>query len=87
MLHKRFSSKEDLKKCFGKNVQFERGGGLVWCEPDDHPFFQSEVKNKFCDVYSVLLFTLFFNSLYIVRHEIESILCPNQQRRPLHLLL
>ena len=40
--HSPFSHKDDLKKSFWKNILFGRVvHGLVWCEPDDHPFFQS----------------------------------------------
>ena len=37
--HQPFNSKDDLnKKKFGRS-QFREGWDLVWCEPDDHPFF------------------------------------------------
>ena len=33
------------------------GGGLIWCEPDDHPIFSN---NPFCQV-AVILLILFLN--------------------------
>ena len=57
------------------------GGGLVWCEPEDHPFFWSIYPAKCTFVYSSI------SSNHAVakslgRHGIESIPSPNQQRRP-----
>ena len=66
---------------------FRVGEGFVWCEPDYHPFFRSIHSAK----------GLFLNSSFslyhpgarsVVRHGIESIPLPNQQRRrPLPSLL
>ena len=36
-----------------KNLEehpFREGGGFMWCEPDDHPFFQSTVQYPFHQV-------------------------------------
>ena len=36
-----------------KNLEehpFQEGGGFMWCEPDDHPFFQSTVQYPFHQV-------------------------------------
>ena len=38
MPHYLFSSKDELK-FLGEHL-FWQGNGLVWCEPEDHPFFQ-----------------------------------------------
>ena len=41
MPHYPFSSKDDLKKIFRKNIRFGRVVVFVWCEVEDHPFFRS----------------------------------------------
>ena len=69
------SSKDDSKKSFRKNPPFWEGGGLVWCEPDDHPFFWSIHSTKRPTFY------LSFSSNYpgaksVVRHGIEWIPSP-----------
>ena len=85
MLHKPFSSKDDLKKSFWENIHF--GRGVVWYGVNQmithfskHPFRQV---------------TVFYSSFssnhpgrkYIVRQRIESISSPKQQRRPLPSIL
>ena len=64
---------------------FWEGGGLVCCEPDGHPFFQSINSAKYLFLYSS------FSSnhtgvKWLGRHG-ESIPSPNQQQRPLPSLL
>ena len=80
MPHQPFSSKDDLKKSFGKNIHFERV--LFWCE-------SSNCSESF--IPSIFLFIHFFKSSwcfnYVVQQGIDSILSPKQQRRPLSSLL
>ena len=47
-----------MKKSVWKNIHFGMVvHGLVWCEPDDHPFSKASIPQV-----SVLLFILFFKS-------------------------
>ena len=66
---------------FLKNIHF--GRAVVWCEPDDHPFFQSIHSAKY------LCFCSSFTSsswCYMAKVQ-RSIPSSNQQRRPLPSLL
>ena len=66
---------------FWRTSKFYKGGGLVWCELDDHPFFHSIHSAKH------LLFYSFVSSnhpggKWLGWKGIESIPFPLQQRRP-----
>ena len=85
MPHKPFSSKDDSKKSFWKNIHL--GRVVVGCSVTrwssifrKYPFRQVAVS----------LVILFFKSScakWLVRHGIKSVPSPNQQRRPLPSLL
>ena len=47
-----------MKKRFCKDIHFGRVCGLVWCEPNDHPFFSS-IHSAKC---------LFFHSSFSLNH-------------------
>ena len=75
------------RKVFVKAHPFWEGCGLVWCEQDDHPFFWSihSAKRPFFYIHTFLQIILCFKS--VVRHGIEWIPSPKQQRRLLPSLL
>ena len=78
-----------FKKRFWKNIHFRAfwdSGGLVWCEPDDHPFFWNIHTSRHT------FFRSSFSSNHpgaksVLRHGIEWIPSPKQQRRLLLLLI
>ena len=61
----------------------KRTNGFVWCEPDDHPFFQNYSFHQIFFVLFILFFKLTWAN-WLVRHSIPF---PNQQWRPLPSLL
>ena len=69
-----------------KTHPFWEGCGLVWCEPDDHPFFWSNYSAKRLFVY-LSLSSNHPAAKSEVRHEIKWILTPIQQGWPLPSLL
>ena len=55
MRHQLFSSKDDLKISFWKNIHFGRvGGGLLWWELEDYPFFHNIYSAKCPFFYSTI---------------------------------